>query len=56
LNYFPPGQAAEKLNLVVNSVFALQIALVDEHHGDVVNFAGDAMFVLFEVCFQKGTH
>jgi len=41
------SQAAEKLNVVVNSVFALQIKLVEEYNGDVVNFAGDAMFVLF---------
>ena len=41
------SKASEKLNLVVNSVFELQIRLVDEHNGDVVNFAGDAMFVLF---------
>jgi len=41
------SKASEKLNLVVNSVFELQIRLVDQFHGDVVNFAGDAMFVLF---------
>eukprot|EP00292_Cryptomonas_paramecium_P014307 CAMPEP_0113709360 /NCGR_PEP_ID=MMETSP0038_2-20120614/29524_1 /TAXON_ID=2898 /ORGANISM="Cryptomonas paramecium" /LENGTH=235 /DNA_ID=CAMNT_0000635229 /DNA_START=89 /DNA_END=793 /DNA_ORIENTATION=+ /assembly_acc=CAM_ASM_000170 len=41
------SQASEKLNVVVNSVFELQIKMVDEYDGDVVNFAGDAMFVLF---------
>uniref|UniRef100_A0A7S0EZP1 Guanylate cyclase domain-containing protein n=1 Tax=Hanusia phi TaxID=3032 RepID=A0A7S0EZP1_9CRYP len=41
------AKASEKLNLVVNSVFELQIRLVDLYNGDVVNFAGDAMFVLF---------
>ena len=41
------SKASEKLNLVVNSVFELQIRLVDQFNGDVVNFAGDAMFVLF---------
>jgi class 3 adenylate cyclase len=41
------SKASEKLNLVVNSVFELQIRLVDQFCGDVVNFAGDAMFVLF---------
>ncbi len=33
--------------MVVNSVFALQIRLVDQYNGDVVNFAGDAMFVMY---------
>ena len=34
------SKASEKLNLVVNSVFELQIRLVDQFNGDVVNFAG----------------
>ena len=38
----------ENLSNVLNEYFAAQIALLTDHGGDIIKFAGDALIVMWE--------
>lgn len=41
-------EGAEELTVLLNRCFGGMIDIVDDHHGDVLKFGGDALLILFE--------